>query len=507
MWLPASLSLSKPLFVNEKHAIFLIFGICIALRAVPELVSYPHPIGYDVVNYYIPVVANFELHWPVVAGQFPTYVYFLHIVNLTTGLSAHTTVVAIATVVFGAFGVSLFRVARTVLKLNITQSIFLAIFAVVQVAVLRTAWDLHRDIFSLAAMMFAFSLIATYRKKEENSDDVFNWKIAAMILALSALVVTTTRLNGALFCLSLVAYSAFTKRKDVAMYAIFSVSLYSIIMLGGSFIFLASSPSSADTANTPTNSTGPIELPEISSKYTPAFYNPYNLLILFLEVNGLLAVPAIIGFLRAKKNYAVSSRHSESLILKVPVVISLVGSFSWLVFPNLAQLVADRWIILTGIFLSIFAGYGIIVWLERRLKPIHYILVACCILAGFAAIGVAYATMPYTSPLFLYAQSRANTEYFIPPTMQFNSLDIHDNDKLISAITWINKNTEKDAVIVGEKHWRGFMEMYLLDKREFRYPEDNNLEALAKVLSDKGEHTYLIKLDGGSPAKFNVMKR
>ena len=41
--------------------------------------------------------------------------------------------------------------------------------------------------------------------------------------------------------------------------------------------------------------------------------------------------------------------------------------------------------------------------------------------------------------------------------MQFNSIDVEDNDDILSTISWINKNTEKDALIVGENHWRGFM--------------------------------------------------
>src|SRR5207247_5316404 len=36
-----------------------------------------------------------------------------------------------------------------------------------------------------------------------------------------------------------------------------------------------------------------------------------------------------------------------------------VGSFSLIVFPFDESLVADRWIGLLGIFLSIFAGYGL----------------------------------------------------------------------------------------------------------------------------------------------------
>jgi hypothetical protein len=468
LWIYATLSRHK-LFESTRHAIILVFAASVILRIVPELVAYPYPIGYDVVNYYIPVVANFDAHWPTLIGQFPLYVLILHFVNMATGLSAHATVTATATVVFGGFGVSLFYAARSLLKLGVRQSIFLAVFAVFQMAVLRTAWDLHRDVFALAAMLLAFSLIG--RKGA-------SWKVVAMAFAFAALAAAGDRMVGALFCVSLIAWALISRRKAVALCAVFSVSIFSIMMVAG----YASSPVAA---------AGGVE---ISADKTPAFYNPQNLLTYFAVVNGLLAVPAAIGFMRAKGD----------LILKIPLIISLTGSFSWLAFPDLAQLVADRWIVLAGIFLSIFAGYGIL-HLAKNLKPGYAAVAAGFALAAFAVVGLAYATMPYHSPFILYGLARSSTEDFGPVTMQFNSLDVRDNGKIMSAIAWINENTEQDAVIVGEKHWRGFMEVYLQDHRKYRF--SSNPQALARALVEQGAPVYLIKFDAHSPEMFEVVTR
>jgi hypothetical protein len=86
--------------------------------------------------------------------------------------------------------------------------------------------------------------------------------------------------------------------------------------------------------------------------------------------------------------------------------------------------------------------------------------------------------------------------------MQFNSLDIEDNGKLTSTIQWINQNTENNAVIVGEKHWRGFMEMQLEDGRTYRF--SGNPEALAEALERQGAHVYEITFDGSSQEMFEV---
>ncbi len=57
-------SFSKFRFLaSEKQVTIIVFVICISVSAIPELAAYPHPIGYDVINYYIPKVVNFQEEW------------------------------------------------------------------------------------------------------------------------------------------------------------------------------------------------------------------------------------------------------------------------------------------------------------------------------------------------------------------------------------------------------------------------------------------------------------
>jgi hypothetical protein len=451
---------------SEKQTALFVFVLCIALRATPELAAYPHPIGYDVVNYYIPKVVNFEEQWSTISKQFPLYVTFLYSLSSATGIPPPSVVVFVAVAIAGVFGVSLFYLGRNLFNLRIVQSVFLASFTVFQMAVLRTFWDLHRDVLALAAMLFVFCLLS---RKEAG------WKILSMTLALTALTVAADRMIGVLLCVSLAAYLIITRRKDVALSAILSIGLFSALMVA-----------SYQNNNANTTAVG------IPGNNTPKFYTQGNLLVFFLVVNCLVAAPAIIGLLRIQNS-----------LLKIPLLVSLVGSFSWLVFPENSLLAADRWIILTGIFLSIFAGYGIL-HLLNNLKSTLCVLVACSILAAFTLIGLSYALMPYDSPFILYGVVQNYIRYFAPPTMQFNSLDIQDNDNLISAIVYINKNTEHNAIIVGEPHWRGFMELYLKDDRLYLF--SNDPVAFATTLEQQGQPVYLIKSQGNVQTSFTIEK-
>ena len=451
---------------SEKQAVVIVFVICIALRAIPEIAAYPHPIGYDVVNYYIPKVVNFQEEWSAISKQFPLYVTFLYSLSTAFGLPPQTAVTSLAVTMAGIFGVSLFYLGRTLFNLRIIQGVFLATFTVFQMAVLRTFWDLHRDVFALAAMLFVFSLLG--RKNT-------GWKVLSITLALTAVTVAADRMIGALFCVSLAAYMIITRRKDVALTAIFAISVFSTLMVASYY---------ENYQNTDIITVG------ISGVNTPNSYSQGNLLIYFLIVNCLVAAPATFGFL-----------HMQNGLLKIPLLVSIAGSFSWLVFPENNLLAADRWIILTGILLSIFAGYGLL-YIVNKLKSNLSAIVACLILAAFAVIGLAYALMPYDNPFILYGAVRNYITSFAPVTMQFNSLDVQDNNNLILAITKINENTEHSAIIVGEPHWRGFMELYLKDGRIYHF--SNDPLALAMALEQQGYHVYLIQVEGNMQTSFRI---
>jgi hypothetical protein len=279
---------------------------------------------------------------------------------------------------------------------------------------------------------------------------------------------------GVLLCVSLAAYLIITRRKEVALSAILAIGLFSALMVA------------SYQNNNSANTTAVV----ISKSSAPEFYSQRNLIIFFLVVNCLVAAPATIGFLRM-----------QNIMLKIPLLICLAGSFSWLIFPENNLLVADRWIILTGIFLSVFAGYGIL-HLVKRVKSNLSAIVACSILAAFVVIGLAYELMPYDNPFVLYGVAQDYTRYFAPATMQFNSLDIQDNGNLLSAIAYINKNTEHNAIIVGEPHWRGFMELYLEDDRIYHF--SNDPVSLAMTLEQQGQPAYLISAEGNVQTSFKI---
>jgi hypothetical protein len=457
LWISTTL-FSERVAKSRWSAIGLIVAIAISLRVTPELVAFPHAVGYDTINYYIPVLTNLEQHWQSISDDFPLFILILYAVKAVTGLSAHTVVTGSAVALFGVFAVAVFSISRTLLKLAQWQSIVVTIFVVVQLAVLRTAWDLHRDLFSLSILLFIFSLLG--------SKERFRGTLALLVV-LCCLTVALDRMVGLLLLISLVTGAIFTRNKRMTFLAAVSGGLFVILLVASS----AGTLESPETASTSANSDPPMP-------------SGLDYLVLFAVLNGSIAIPAILGVLR-----------TNQLLLKVPLIVSGLGSFSWMVLSEPAMLVPERWVIMFGVFASLFAGYFIlkIVQSHKRRNPI-----IASVLVTFGAIGIMYAVLPYDQPLPLLAFTKYYIEQFMPVTMQFNALDVRDNERLLAAIKEINRNTEDDAIIVGAKHWRGFMNLYLEDGRVYKFSE--NPVNLAAAHARLGGNVYLIQPEEGTSA-------
>jgi hypothetical protein len=87
--------------------------------------------------------------------------------------------------------------------------------------------------------------------------------------------------------------------------------------------------------------------------------------------------------------------------------------------------------------------------------------------------------------------------------MQFNSIAIRNTFDLTSMISWINENTPVDALFIGEKHWRGWMELELEDGRDFVYysGQDSSLQLIEDCEPDS---CYLIARTSNSPGLLHM---
>jgi hypothetical protein len=295
--------------------------------------------------------------------------------------------------------------------------------------------------------------------------------MSAVIIPLGILIILADRMIGFLFSISLIISSIMRRDRILGSIAIF------IIIVFGFFLITNFDPISTN-------------LQLAGNKYKiNEIYNPVNLIVLFLVMNAILLPAGVVGLLKSK---------STMNIFKIPFFISLVASFSWVVFPNTSAFLPDRWITIFSIFLSLFSGYGFVLLIEKGYfaisnKKLNNYLV---ILIPFIFLGSAFAMSPNNSYLNIYGIFHPYISQYGPLTMQSNSISLPESRSLLSAIEWINNHTQEASVIMGSKHLRGWMEIELKG-RTFLFA-DNNTRLLE---SKKYSELYLLEINSRKETK------
>ena len=428
------ISFTLDLKVIKSLLFFFLLG-CF-LRIIPDLMAYPYPVGYDIINYYIPLADKLNTIFQNDSFQF--YQYLLYTFKSFIPLNPQGLMISLSSITYGLFSVSIYLLLK---GLNLKPALFMTVFILFQISALRTTWDLQKDILALS-----FTFLIIYLILEDRKAYFFNIRIIhfGIIISLVILTLLTDNMIGFLLIISLSIY--FAIKKDIKYIISLTIIIISII----SFLVVVDNTKNDSLINSINHIlTGNIKANEN--------YTPLNLGILFIMMN-ILTLPLFIYGLK----------YLHELLLYIPLSMALLGSFTWIVLPYSAILLPDRWIIISGIFMSIFSSYGLIrLFSNYKDKPNYKILLP--IMSFYIIIGLFYMILPYDYAFPIYGIFAEYTHFFVPSTMQFNSIDIVDNKDLSIAIDWLNNHTNPKSIIYGDSYLSGWMKMLLKDKRIFQY--------------------------------------
>lgn len=428
--------ISFTLDLKVIKSLLLCFLLGCFLRIIPDLIAYPYPVGYDIINYYIPLADKLNTIFQNDSFQF--YPYLLYTFKSFIPLNPQGIMISLSSITYGLFSVSIYLLLK---GLNLKPALFMTLFVLFQISALRTTWDLQKDILALS-----FTFLIIYLILEDRKAYFFNIRIIlfGIIISLVILTLLTDNMIGFLLIISLSIY--FAIKKDIKYIISLTIIIISII----SFLVVVDNTKNDLLINSIYHIlTGNIKENEN--------YTPLNLGILFIMMN-ILSLPLFIYGLK----------YLHELLLYIPLSMALLGSFTWIILPYSAILLPDRWIIISGIFMSIFSSYGLIrLFSNYKDKPNYKILLP--IMSFYIIIGLFYMILPYDYAFPIYGIFAEYTHFFVPSTMQFNSIDIVDNKNLSIAIDWLNNHTNPKSIIYGDSYLSGWMKMLLKDKRIFQY--------------------------------------
>ena len=429
--------------------ISLAFGF--VLRLIPEVLSYPSPIGFDTVREAARMKSGVVwYHWTTVFSTWLLYAILVPLYQIVSGdpflLLKLMTPVLYALNVCGVYYFS-----RRALDWDVQTGLIAAFFFAFQLASLRLSWDLQRNILGMAVLLFALPLIQKLETKQAFASFVF----LSMLVVLSHEYASVVMFAVVLWVMRGIHLKA-ERRKLLKVFAAISPALA---------LFLASICLR-------------MLYPEMFSPWFP------------LETNVIrthqLAAPGGVFFLINYLNSSVSAIHYATyadlvlhffslfavlFLLCLPLVIVgffkerilggwtlvlLAGTLSSLLIPFAALIWWDRWMILLTYPFTFYAVNGIQKVLNSKAEGIRpcsrwlrWMKVSKRTVYGILSLTVVLGSLLMSVRFREYGVfSIPTTSMYLPSTMLQNTVPLQDVGGIVEAFEWFDSMDDVSGILV-----------------------------------------------------------
>ncbi len=149
--------------MDEEQIFFLSFLIPLIVRAVPEIIGYQWPLGYDTITFYAPFIRDYQVYGlfaslSLFSNNWAPLLYLL--VGFVGGLSQADPLLVLsffAPVLTGFLSLSIFYFLTDYLGWSDRRGLVCAVLCVSYFVVLRITWDLFRNALGLVFFFLAIS--------------------------------------------------------------------------------------------------------------------------------------------------------------------------------------------------------------------------------------------------------------------------------------------------------------------------------------------------------------
>src|SRR6266571_1723433 len=145
---------------TQKFAL-AIFLVSLAIRAIPELLSGPYPVGFDTISFYVPNTIDWTSSGFSILGILaasPMMYFFTVPIYLVTKANPIVIYKIAGPVLFGALMWATFRFCSTALHWTEKTSFSATLLASIYFVVLRISWDAYRAELGLVFFLLGLSV-------------------------------------------------------------------------------------------------------------------------------------------------------------------------------------------------------------------------------------------------------------------------------------------------------------------------------------------------------------
>jgi len=466
-----------------RKGFLIAFLVGFAVRLIPEILSYPHPIGWDTI-YYAYRINDGALfgYWNDIFSTWLPYGIMIFLGNLTR-LDPFLLLKIVAPLLYGGVSAGVFFVAWKKLNWSVTKSLLASGFFAFQLAALAISWQFYRNVFGVMVLLFALPFL--------RSD--IGWKGTAGLSLLGLLIAWGHELAAvSLFFIVFGLLAVSVWRKEKIPYRLFVAIVPALIIFFGNFLWVSPYATPLErnmvwlqdsTWAHPgglfflTNYLGVSTPIESYGSYLELFYHVGSLFVLLYAI----ILPLIsVGYFRDR-------------VLNMWTGLLLVGALGCLAAPFSALLLWGRWMLMLVFPFTFFAANGL--W--KVTKSLESVSVSR--FSGWfkvtkkVGIGLALASIIVGGLFMIWPLVDGKygvigwegTFKYVPSTMQSSSVPLRDTEGVIEAYRWLNGNMDGDSSLLVHDVFE-FWTLLYLNHDYTAYVFDSDLEAASSRAVDEG---------------------
>jgi len=479
--------------LSDRKGFLLSFILGFAVRLIPEVLSYPYPIGFDTV-YYVARI-NSGVIWYHWTSVFSTWLLYAILVPLNSIVQNPFLVLKLVVpVIFALNSCGIYYFATSALRWGPRKAFVASFLFAFSMASLGLSWHFHRNMLGLAILLFALPSITKIATKRG-----FLWFVLLSVLVVFSHEYASLILFTVVLSLLVAQFLKGERRKLLRLVA--AVSMASFVFLISIYLILLPVPFHVETNIVyAEDAVYPrpaglffmvdylrVELPFM--RY-PTYLDLVLHVISLFSLLYLAWVPLVfVGFFRNR-------------MLDVWTVLLLATSFDALITPFFAVDLWYRWMLMLIYPFVFYMVNGIDKVLKSQskkvaidLRGLKWMKVSKRTVFVISSLTISFGSIFMITPL-IYDRfgvfSIPTTYNYVPSTMLYNTIPLRDVNSVVEALDWLNAHMNDRSSVLLQQALVSWADLYLDRKHMIVYYQMDVEKALAVALEQGFNPIYLV---------------
>jgi len=436
---------------REHRFLLAAFLIPLGIRAIPEILVGPYPVGWDIIAYYVPNsldLASGSMNvWGIITS--PPLMYAIVVpAYVLTKVSLIWIFKILGPILYGFLGWSIFTFCQRRLHWSGEKAFYAVLFISAYFVTMRIAWDAYQAELGLALFLLAESIRFPASAKS-----------ALSRVSLLSLAVLSNQLVGVLVVgtqLATLVHPSIRKNTRLFSLQFSPIALFLLILYATMQTALA---------------------PGLSIIGPGANLSILTTNLSFLLYAYIFVVPlALFGIkLREKSVF-------------VPWTIACGIGLALSVMPgHVFQDIGYRWVLLLSLPLLFLAyeGYSGLRVASAFANRNWGGLLRVVVIVSLSSSAISYAILPAQSAPTLFTVF----PQYVPTSMVQSSLPLSDYPNVLSAMVWVDSHLDSNSVLITQQAFYGWSRSYLSPDKQVL---NSFLSSPTSAIDQTGSYTHVL---------------